>query len=80
MVAAQRSDAGARPLQQRGRTKAADTTVWTPRQRVATAGTADGGGTAQRCGCKAAPAVLANQGGRHDREGVWAKLRHSRHS
>jgi hypothetical protein len=66
MAAAQRSDAGARPLQQRYRTKAAVTIVWTPRQRAATAGTAEGGGTAPQCGCKAAPAALANQGGSND--------------
>jgi hypothetical protein len=80
MVAAQRSDAGARPLQQRGRTKAADTIVWTPRQRAATAGTAEGGGTAQQCGSKAAPAAWANQGGRHDSVDAEAKSCHSRHS
>jgi hypothetical protein len=80
MAAAQRSDAGARTLQQSGRTKAAVTTVWTPRQIAATAGTAEGGGTAMRCGSKAAPAALANQGGNHDIEDAEAQSRHSRHS
>jgi hypothetical protein len=55
--------------------------VRTPRQRAATAGTADGGGdTAQRCGIKDAPAARTNQGGSRDREDAEAKSRHSRHS
>jgi hypothetical protein len=72
MVAAQRSDAGARPLQQRYRTKVAVTTVRTPRQIAATAGTAEGGGTAPRCGSKAAPAALATKAAVTKREDAWA--------
>jgi hypothetical protein len=48
--------------------------------RAATAGTAEGGGTAMRCGRKATPAAQANQGGCHDSEDAEAKSRHGMHS